>query len=229
MFWIAGSPMRIAIIAAFTIAFCSSAGWADDSAAIRKSAKSGDAEAQLALGRHYADEARNARNERGARRDWRQAHEWYSKSAEQGFAQAQYELGGMYILGEGVEKDEDLGVDWLIKAADQGLAAAQFEVGNLYLAGARLEQDSELGLDMLIMAADQRHVPAQKQLGTIYFQGVGVEKDLVQAHLWFSIASLNDDKASQGYLLTLESIMNDEQIDEARALAAQWQIDHVAE
>ena len=221
--------MRTTIIIAIAIAFCSSAGLADDSADIRKSARSGDAAAQLALARHYANEARNARNERRARRDWKQAVEWYSKSAGQGFAEAQYELGGMYLLGDDIEKDEDLGVDWLIKAADQGFAAAQFEIGNLHLAGAKLEQDSDLGLDFLNKAANQHHVPAQKQLGTMYFQGVGVEKDLVQAHLWFSIAGLNDDRASLGYLPTLESIMNEAQIAEARELAGQWQAEHMGE
>ena len=221
--------MKVTIITAIAIAFCSTAGWADDSASVRKSARSGDAEAQLALARHYADEARTARKERKARRDWKQAVEWYSKSAEQGFAEAQYELGGMYLLGGVIEKDEDLGVEWLMKASDQGFAAAQFEVGNLYLSGAKLEQDSDLGLDLLKTAANERHVPAQKQLGTMYFQGRGVEKDLVQAHVWFSIANLSDDNASQSYLPTLESIMDEAQINEARALAAQWQADHTAE
>lgn len=221
--------MRITIIFAIAIALCSTAAWADDSAAIRKSAKSGDAEAQLALARQYADEARKTQKEKRAKREWKQAVAWYSKSAEQGFAEAQYELGGMYVVGDGVEKDEDRGVQLLIKAAEQGLAAAQFEIGNLHLVGARLEQDSELGLDMLIMAANQRHLPAQKQLGTMYFQGVGVEKDLVQAHLWFSIASLNDDKSAKRYLPTLESVMTAEQIDEARTLAEQWQAEHMTE
>jgi len=221
--------MRFAISAAILIAFCSTGSWADDTADIRKKAESGDAAAQFELAQHHVNEARDARSERRAQRDWKQAVEWYSRSAEQGFARAQFELGGLYILGEGVEQDEGQGVEWLLKAAEQGLADAQFEIGNLYLAGANLEQDAELGLDMLTKAANQHHVPAQKQLGTMYFQGAGVAKDLVQAHLWFSAAALNEDRAAQGYLSTLESIMDESQIDEARALAAQWQADYMGE
>lgn len=221
--------MRIATITAIAITLFAAAAWAGDGAAIRDKAKAGDAAAQLELARHHATEARSARKERKAERAWKQAVEWYSKSAEQGFANAQFELGGMYILGDGVEKDEDRGVSLLLQAAEQGLASAQFEIANLYMAGAKLEQDSELGLDLLRQAANQGHVPAQKQLGTMYFQGIGVDKDVVQAHLWFSIAALSDDKTAQGYLPTLESIMDEAQIDEARNLATQWQADHMTE
>jgi len=221
--------MRFALFTAILIAFCSAGSWAENTGDIRKKAESGDAAAQFELAQYYESEAGKTRSDRRALRDQKRAFDWYSRSAEQGFARAQFELGGLYILGEGVEKDEAQGVEWLMKAAEQGLADAQFEIGNLYLAGANLEQDAELGLDMLTKAANQRHVPAQKQLGTMYFQGVGVAKGLVQAHLWFSVAALNEDQAAQGYLSTLESIMDEAQIDEARALAAQWQADYMGE
>jgi len=202
--------MRFALFTAILIAFCSAGSWAENTGDIRKKAESGDAAAQFELAQYYESEAGKTRSDRRALRDQKRAFDWYSRSAEQGFARAQFELGGLYILGEGVEKDEAQGVEWLMKAAEQGLADAQFEIG-------------------LTKAANQRHVPAQKQLGTMYFQGVGVAKGLVQAHLWFSVAALNEDQAAQGYLSTLESIMDEAQIDEARALAAQWQADYMGE
>jgi len=221
--------MRFAISAAILIAFCFTGSWAEDTADIRKKAESGDAAAQFELAQYYVSEADKARSQRRALRDQKRAFDWYSRSAEQGFAKAQFNLGHMYILGQGVDQDRSQGVDWQVKAAEQGLVEAQFEIGLRYLSGAVLEPDLESGLDMLNKAANQRHVPAQKQLGTMYFQGVGVDKDLVEAHMWFSVAALNDDKASQGYLPTLESIMDEAQIDEARALAAQWQADYMGE
>jgi len=218
--------MRFTLFAAILIAFCSAGSWADDTADIRKKAESGDAAAQFELAQYYESEAGKARSERRALRDQKRAFDWYTRSAEQGFAKAQFNLGHMFILGQGVDQDKSQGVDWQIKAAEQGLAEAQFEIGLRYLSGADLEPDLESGLDMLDKAANQRHVPAQKQLGTMYFQGVGVEKDLVQAHLWFSAADLSGDRDAKGYIPTLESIMDAAQIDEARALAAQWQADH---
>jgi hypothetical protein len=221
--------MRFAIIAAILIAVCSAGSWADDTADIRKKAESGDAAAQFELAQYYVSEADKARSQRRALRDQKRAFDWYSRSAEQGFAEAQFNLGRMYVLGQGVDQNKSQGVDWQVKAAEQGLAEAQFEIGMQYLSGAVLEQDLESALDMFNKAANQRHVPALKQLGTMYFQGVGVEKDIVQAHLWFSAADLNGDKDAKGYIPTLESIMDEAQINEARALAAQWQAVHMGE
>ena len=42
--------------------------------------------------------------------------------AEQGDAEAQYNLGGRYYLGEGVPQDDIEAVRWYFLAADQGLA-----------------------------------------------------------------------------------------------------------
>lgn len=221
--------MRLTILAITLVAVGATGSWAQDTRALRKQASAGDAAAQYELARSYVDEAANALSEKRAMRDLKRAVEWYSKSAEQGFARAQFELGRLYILGRGVEPDPERGVELQIEAAEQGLPEAQFETGLNYMSGIVVEQDIELALDMFHKAAKQSHVPALKHLGTMYFQAVGVEKDLAQAHMWFSIAASNDDMASAGYLPVLESIMDEVQIDEARTLAAQWQTDHMAE
>ena len=57
------------------------------------------------------------------------------RRAEQGDADAQFELGVHHILGEGVQKNPTLGVQWLRKAAEQGHAAAQYSLGRCYAAG----------------------------------------------------------------------------------------------
>ena len=221
--------MRFALSAAILLAFCSTESSADVSADIRKRAESGDATAQFELGQYYQSEARKTRSERRALRDQKRALDWYSRSAEQGFAEAQFTLGHMYILGQGVDQDKSKGVDWQVRAAEQGLAEAQLDIGLRYLSGAVLEQNLESGLGMLNKAAIQRHVPAQKELATMYFQGKGVDKDVVLAHMWFSVAVLSGDRDAKGYIPTLESIMDEAQIDEARALAAQWQADNMSE
>ena len=42
---------------------------------------------------------------KGVSQDFAEAIDWYRQSAEQGFAQAQYNLGYMYYKGEGVSQD----------------------------------------------------------------------------------------------------------------------------
>ncbi|WP_172920060.1 tetratricopeptide repeat protein, partial [Capnocytophaga canis] len=54
-----------------------------------------------------------------------EAVKWYRKSAEQGNALGQYNLGVMYDYGYGVPKDEAEAVKWYQKSARQGNEDAQ--------------------------------------------------------------------------------------------------------
>ena len=57
------------------------------------------------------------------------------KAAEQGDADAQYNLGFMYATGDGVIKDAAEAVKWYRKAAEQGYADAQYNLGLMYANG----------------------------------------------------------------------------------------------
>ena len=61
--------------------------------------------------------------------------------ADQGDADAQSILGGMYANGQGVAKDEVEAVKWYRKAAEQNHAAAQFALGGCYYTGQGVEKD----------------------------------------------------------------------------------------
>jgi uncharacterized protein len=61
--------------------------------------------------------------------------------AEQGDAQAQYNLGVMYSKGQGVLQDDKEAVKWYRKAAEQGNAEAQFNLGLLYEKGQGVPKD----------------------------------------------------------------------------------------
>ena len=55
--------------------------------------------------------------------------------AEQGDADAQFNLGLMYFNGTGVPQDDQLALKWFRQSADQGDAFAQFALGNMYYMG----------------------------------------------------------------------------------------------
>jgi TPR repeat protein len=59
-------------------------------------------------------------NEMGLEKDLAKAVELYTKSAEQGFAQAQYILGALFHNGEGVPRDPVTSYAWTIISADNG-------------------------------------------------------------------------------------------------------------
>ena len=63
------------------------------------------------------------------------AAEWYTKSAEQGNASAQYYLGYMYENGYGVEQDMTKAFEWYKKSAEQGYNNAQLKLGEMYQFG----------------------------------------------------------------------------------------------
>ena len=60
------------------------------------------------------------------------------KAAEQGYAEAQFNLGCCYDCGNGVAEDKQEAAKWYRKAAEQGYAMAQYNLGNCYYKGERL-------------------------------------------------------------------------------------------
>ena len=71
-------------------------------------------------------------NGRGVTKDYKKAVEWYTKAAEQGNAQGQFNLGYMYRNGKGVTKDDKKAVEWYTKSAEQGNAHGQNNLGYMY-------------------------------------------------------------------------------------------------
>ena len=57
------------------------------------------------------------------------------KIAEQGNAKAQYNLGYMYIKGNGVSPDTTKAFYWFKKSAEQGNALAQYNLALMYYYG----------------------------------------------------------------------------------------------
>jgi len=96
-----------------------------DLATLQQKAEAGDAWAQLNLGAAY-DHAL------GVERDVDQAIYWYKLAAEQGLAEAQFNLAHILV-------DEDISAvaaaEWMQKAAEQGLADAQYLLGIIYTEG----------------------------------------------------------------------------------------------
>ena len=85
--------------------------------------------------------------------------------AEQGDANAQFNLAGTYYTGEGVPKDLSKGEEWLRKAAEQGHAQAQLNLGVMYYNGEGFLQDESKAVEWLRKAAAQGDARARDALG----------------------------------------------------------------
>ena len=84
--------------------------------------------------------------------------------AEKGDAKAQYNLGEMYLRGEGVEKDEKEAVKWYRKAAEQNSALAQYDLGQMYEIGLGVEKDEKEAVKWYRKAAEQGDEDAKAAL-----------------------------------------------------------------
>jgi len=78
--------------------------------------------------------------------------------AEQGDADAQYNLGEMYNFNESVASGDKRALHWWRKAAEQGDARAQFRLGQVFY---RVEQNTEQAKKWFYKSAEQGYLDAQ--------------------------------------------------------------------
>lgn len=69
-------------------------------------------------------------------------------AAEQGDAEAQYQLGLIYLEGKGVKKDMKTGAAWIQKAADQEHVGALKKLAWCYLYGRGVKQSLSHSLEL---------------------------------------------------------------------------------
>ncbi len=75
---------------------------------------------------YRAIEEKNEQTGQTVRRpDFATAHSWYKKAADRGVREAMSNLGVMYTMGQGCEKDPETGKKYLIRARDAGSEEAK--------------------------------------------------------------------------------------------------------
>jgi TPR repeat protein len=119
----------------------------------------------------------------------RAAPSTHPNAAEQGDAEAQFNLAYCLATGNGRAKDTVEGVKWYRKAAEQGHAVAQFNLGICYYVGEGVTKDAIEAAKWFRKAAEQGDADAQNNLGTCFNKGEGVPKDVVEAVKWYRKAA----------------------------------------
>jgi TPR repeat protein len=117
--------------------------------------------------------------------------------AYQGDAVAQFNLGLMYEMGNGMPRNLARAARWYRKAADQDYGEAEFNLGALYAAGQGVPQDYVQAVKWWRKAADQGNSAAQSNLGVVYASGTGVSKDYAEAAKWWRKAANQRDPDAQ--------------------------------
>jgi TPR repeat protein len=128
-----------------------------------------------------------------ALREWRPL-------AEQGNAHAQFGLGLMYRLGQGVPQDDKEAVNWFRKSAEQGNALAQDNLGYMYRLSLGVPQDDKEAVNWWRKSAEQGNALAQFNLGLMYRQGLGVPQDDKEAVNWYRKSAEQGNAEAQYFL-----------------------------
>jgi len=101
-------------------------------------------------------------------------------SAKIGLSQAEYSIGVMYLSGDGVAKDERLGLEWIEKSANQNDSDACYELAVIYRFRPSFVNESA-AFYWFTKAAKQNHPAALCHLGLMYDKGIGVQRDVLKA------------------------------------------------
>jgi TPR repeat protein len=153
-------------------------------------------------------------------KDYATAFKEFTPLSEQGNAEAQFFLGKMYLVGQGVPKDSDLAIKWFKASAAQGNADAQFFLGSIYLLP---HKDIAEGVKWLRLSAEQGNQDAQWLLGKAYLQGdKELPRDPVQAEIWLWLAAKDNLEFYGNELRAAEGQMTADQVAKGKALAAAW-------
>lgn len=125
-------------------------------------------------------------------KDNQEAIKWLKESAEQGYAEAQNDLG-IYCRDES-KFGKKLAFEWFEKAARQGHAEAQTNVGECYKEGLGVERNTQQAFYWFNEAAKKGVARAQYYMGECYKNGEGICRDFVKAAEYYRKA------AEKGYM-----------------------------
>lgn len=136
---------------------------------VRRRAEAGDPRAQFEMGAwHYR------------REEFAEAAKWFEEAAGQGNTGAQVNIGVMYKIGQGVERNYGRAAQWFTLAAHKGDSQAQYNLAIAYRDGQGVPQSYEDAFFWLEKAAPDRP-DAMADLALLYLRGRHVEADVDKA------------------------------------------------
>lgn len=164
---------------------------------IEEQALQGVAEAQHDLAAVYT--AGHA----GVTQNFDRAAMWFQKAAEQGVANAAYNMGVLHHQGLGMKPDIDEAIRWYAMAAEQGHPEAQYNLAIAYIEGIGVGYNPSQAAEYFESAAKQGIVEAAYNLGLIYENGLTGKVEPDKALRWYKFAA---DKGSPEAKSALEQL-----------------------
>jgi serine/threonine protein kinase len=127
----------------------------------RQAANLGEIRAMVELGETLMNDSD------GAAADYPEALRWLRKAAEAGNSAGMVDLGGMYLLGNGVEEDFETAARWFEKGAAAGNPAAMYDLGAMYENGQGIVEDHDRAKQLFSKAAGLGNAEAKRRLAEL--------------------------------------------------------------
>ena len=127
---------------------------------------------------------------------------WYQASAQQDYADAQYNLGYCFLFGIGVEANEIIALKWYSSAASHGDPQMQHNLGLIYKNGyGGVSKNYGKAAEWFFKAARQGYSESKVELAQIYFRNPLAVKDISIAERLMTEAAEEGNTRAQEYLV----------------------------
>ncbi len=154
--------------------------------------------------------------------NYAEAVRWFRRAAEQGHADAQFQLGLMYMRGQGAQLiGHAAAVDWMRKSAEQGNANGQNGLGFMYQHGLGMVIDHAEAVKWYRKAVRKGLASAQYNLGTMYQHGQGLPADHVKALAYYEMAAAQGEPKAGKDRDALLARMTPQEIASARRMSGE--------
>ena len=142
-------------------------------------------EAQCALGQIYA-----------GRGEYKRAYDYFYASANNHYNAAQYELGILFLKGQGVQADEQAAIHWLSLSMEQMYVPAILKLAEVYKQKKTVDGYRE-ALSYYLKASSFS-AEAERNIAEFYYYGYGdLSADTAQAFSWYVKAADHGDADAQ--------------------------------
>ena len=192
--------------------------------ALREAAASGEAKALYIVGDYFTGGVPSQ-----SENDLTKALSWYEKSAELGYAPAQYRTGSFYEKGLAGGRDLEAAKTWYQLGAEQGNAAAMHNLAVLFANGVDGTPDMMSATRWFQKAAELGLKDSQFNLGILTAKGEGVPQNLAESYKWFAIAAKTGDPDAATKRDEVADALSSEQLEVARGAAELWKVKPIDE
>lgn len=159
---------------------------------LSNAAEAGHGDAQFWLGSMYQSD------NYGLTADWAKMYDWFEKAAQNGNAQAAYQVATRHT-GTMIWSDDDYSdsIPLLERAAEMGHSEAMILLTEIYARGQEHHEDKDKLVYWMERAANAGHSKGQYHFAKMHINGYGVERDMDKAGVWMLAAAKNGYRDAQ--------------------------------